>query len=95
MGKRVSEIALTIQGVVEAAYDMRRPEEPAAAATVENLKRLRSGTKKVTQKAGSALSQNKKTKSKWDVRGVITLAQCRTTRLGSLAPPAVGRRDVT
>ena len=94
MGKRVSEIALTIQGVVEAAYDMRRPEEPAAAATVENLKRLRSGTKKLIQKAGSALSQNK-TKSKWGVRGVITWAQCRTKRLGSLAPPAVGRTDVT
>jgi hypothetical protein len=92
MGKRVSEIATTIQGVIE-AYDMRRPEEPAAAATVENLKRLRSGTK-VIQKAGSALSQNKKTKSKWDVRGVITWAQYRTTRLGSLAPPAVGRMDV-
>jgi hypothetical protein len=93
MGKRVSETAKTIQGVIE-AYDMRRPEEPAAAATVENLKRLRSGTKKVIQKAGSALSQKKKTKSKWDVRGVITWAQYRTTLLGSLAPPAVGRRNV-
>jgi hypothetical protein len=93
MGKRVSEIAKTMQGVIEAAYDMRRPEEPAAAATVENLKRLRSGTKKLIQKAGSALSQNK-TKSKWGVRGVITWAQYRTTRLGSLASPAVGRMDV-
>jgi hypothetical protein len=94
MRKRVSEIAKTIQGVIEAAYDMRRPEEPAAAATVENLKRLRSGTKKEIQKAGSALSQNEKTKSKWYVRGVITWAQCRTKRLGSLAPPAVGRMGV-